>query len=60
MATITTSMNINLEPAPSGLSSENNLYMAKVAEAADRFDGAPPAPPASSHGGRMRARWPGG
>jgi len=31
-------MNINLEPAPSGLSSENNLYMAKVAEAADRFD----------------------
>ena len=40
MAAIKTSMDISLEPAPSGLSSENNLYMAKVAEAADRFDGA--------------------
>jgi len=38
MADIMTSMGIKLEPAPSGLSAEHNLYMAKLAEAADRFD----------------------
>jgi len=32
------SLNVPLEPAPEGLSSEQALYMAKVAESAERYD----------------------
>merc|ERR1712196_483475 len=32
------SLNVPLEPAPEGLSSDQALYMAKVAESAERYD----------------------